>query len=350
MKNMEALNYLLREYIPSLPPLQGMVQPGYQQVSHNLTPHESQLCDDGADMKYSPGEEWKCRVWLGASMFFWHRNILLHTQAFRVEENFQECRILGNKDSEHTKAIVTIAKFYHPRSVYDNRKQETGGKLTADVTGSLVEMKRLCFMKRIPESLRSTDYADSQIIPPPTDPEKVMTMTPSKTLLFRFSALTQNAHAIHLNQEYARNVYGIPNLLVHGPLTSVLMLEFLRTGFHELRSGFGTSDPNYYVSSFEYKNHMPLWVDEKITIGCKRVQNTGSSTLANGIHDQEAWEVWISKGEGERATVAVKGIAKVGIIRTGDTAESQQRGKDQEHPGEISRTEDTDELQQHEKE
>ena len=47
-------------------------------------------------------------------------------------------------------------------------------------------------------------------------------------LLFRFSALTANAHRIHYDHDYARDVEGYPGLVVHGPLLALLLLELPR--------------------------------------------------------------------------------------------------------------------------
>jgi 3-methylfumaryl-CoA hydratase len=47
----------------------------------------------------------------------------------------------------------------------------------------------------------------------------------SPTLLFRFSALTYNAHRIHYDRDYARDVEGYPGLLTHGPLQALVMAE-----------------------------------------------------------------------------------------------------------------------------
>jgi 3-methylfumaryl-CoA hydratase len=47
-------------------------------------------------------------------------------------------------------------------------------------------------------------------------------------LLFRFSALTYNAHRIHYDRDYARQVEGYPGLVVHGPLQALLMAELAR--------------------------------------------------------------------------------------------------------------------------
>jgi 3-methylfumaryl-CoA hydratase len=51
----------------------------------------------------------------------------------------------------------------------------------------------------------------------------------SPSLLFRFSALTYNAHRIHYDRTYAREVEGYPGLVVHGPLQAMLMSEAARS-------------------------------------------------------------------------------------------------------------------------
>jgi 3-methylfumaryl-CoA hydratase len=54
------------------------------------------------------------------------------------------------------------------------------------------------------------------------------TLLPDTRLLFRFSALTFNAHRIHYDRAYAVDVEEYPGLVVHGPLTAVLLLQLLR--------------------------------------------------------------------------------------------------------------------------
>ncbi len=54
------------------------------------------------------------------------------------------------------------------------------------------------------------------------------TLQPDTRLLFRFSALTFNAHRIHYDRAYAADVEGYPGLVVHGPLTAVLLLQLVR--------------------------------------------------------------------------------------------------------------------------
>jgi 3-methylfumaryl-CoA hydratase len=53
-------------------------------------------------------------------------------------------------------------------------------------------------------------------------------VAPDTRLLFRFSALTFNAHRIHYDRPYAMSEEGYPGLVVHGPLTAILLLELVR--------------------------------------------------------------------------------------------------------------------------
>jgi len=56
------------------------------------------------------------------------------------------------------------------------------------------------------------------------------TLQPDTRLLFRFSALTFNAHRIHYDRPYAIEAEGYPGLVVHGPLTAVLLAQLVRQG------------------------------------------------------------------------------------------------------------------------
>lgn len=47
-------------------------------------------------------------------------------------------------------------------------------------------------------------------------------------LLFRFSALTFNSHRIHYDRPWAVEREGYAGLVVHGPLTSTLLIDFAR--------------------------------------------------------------------------------------------------------------------------
>jgi hypothetical protein len=114
-------------------------------------------------------------------------------------------------------------------------------------------------------------------------------------LLFRFSALTFNAHRIHLEKEYATKVEGHRNLLVHGPLTFVLMLSVLRSQLKE----------SEILVEFEYRNLIPLYADEEMKICVRR-----------GPEKEDRLEVWIEEPGGGYAVKGTALIAKDHVLKT----------------------------------
>ncbi|WP_369394119.1 hypothetical protein AB5J72_46105 [Streptomyces sp. CG1] len=86
---------------------------------------------------------------------------------------------------------------------------------------------------------------DDAAVPEPEGPWQLR-LQPTETLLFRFSALTANAHRIHYDPPYCRDAEGYPGLVVHGPLLALLMLELVRTNApgRRVRSLDGLGLPN----------------------------------------------------------------------------------------------------------
>jgi len=73
-------------------------------------------------------------------------------------------------------------------------------------------------------------------------------------LLFRFSALTANAHRIHYDEEYTTRVEGFPALVVHGPLLAMYMSELART-----KSGRP-------MQGFQFRLSRPVFVGDAIRV------------------------------------------------------------------------------------
>ena len=55
--------------------------------------------------------------------------------------------------------------------------------------------------------------------------DAVRSVSPDPVLLFRYSALTFNAHRIHYDRDYAQRVEGYAGLVVHGPLIATLLMD-----------------------------------------------------------------------------------------------------------------------------
>jgi len=59
----------------------------------------------------------------------------------------------------------------------------------------------------------------------PETPRWSRVVTPDETMLFRFSAITFNAHRIHYDLAYTREAEGYPGLIMNGGLTTLLLQE-----------------------------------------------------------------------------------------------------------------------------
>src|SRR5271166_5483853 len=61
----------------------------------------------------------------------------------------------------------------------------------------------------------------------PGDALATLTVTVDETQMFFFSAATYNGHRIHYDKDWARDVEGYDNVLVHGPLQAALLSRAL---------------------------------------------------------------------------------------------------------------------------
>ena len=126
-------------------------------------------------------------------------------------------------------------------------------------------------------------------------PESSHDIVPTRELLFRFSALTFNAHAIHLDKSCCHAIEGHRNLLVHGPLTVVLMVEVLQVHLQNLAQ---SSRPSFIrsietITHLEYKTMVPLYAEERMRI-CVRRKGRGSQQEID-----KTWDAWIEGQDGE---------------------------------------------------
>ena len=107
------------------------------------------------------------------------------------------------------------------------------------------------------------------------------TYTPDEVLLFRFSALTYNSHRIHYDNPYTTGTEGYPGLLVHGPLTAILLLDSIARNL-----------PGQALRTFEYRAVRPLFCGNPV--GLKGARSA----------DGKSVEVW---AEDHQGFVAMRG-------------------------------------------
>ncbi len=91
-------------------------------------------------------------------------------------------------------------------------------------------------------------------LPAPTDEAFSRTFEPTPPALFRYSALTFNAHRIHYDRPYATEVEGYAGLVVHGPLIATLLVDLIERRFPDSRIGafeFKAVRPTLDLNAFE---------------------------------------------------------------------------------------------------
>lgn len=115
----------------------------------------------------------------------------------------------------------------------------------------------------------------------PANPQWQRIIHPNDVLLFRYSALTFNAHRIHYDYRYATKVEGYPGLVVHGPLIATLLCELLRRNL-----------PDATLARFSFRAVSPLFDTGPFRV-CGKPEN-GGHTIS----------LWAQNESGALATTA----------------------------------------------
>jgi 3-methylfumaryl-CoA hydratase len=163
--------------------------------------------------------------------------------------------------------------FIQPLRVGDLARKESSIR---DVTVKRGRTGNLCFVEMehsifVGEQLRLSEthnivYRDVKqageetILPPkaPNDAQWTREVIPTSALLFRYSALTFNAHRIHYDLDFCRRQEGYPGLVFHGPLTVTLLLELAME-----------NNPGGPLKSCEFRAYSPLFDNAPFTLNGK---------------------------------------------------------------------------------
>ncbi|MCU1335856.1 MAG: hypothetical protein JWO19_1437, partial [Bryobacterales bacterium] len=123
--------------------------------------------------------------------------------------------------------------------------------------------------------------------PAPADATWERTIRADDVLLFRYSALTFNAHRIHYDRRYATEVEGYPGLVVHGPLIATLLMDLLRR--HHMDANATST-----IARFSFRAVSPLF-DTAPFVVC-------------GKPDGETVRLWAKDAAGNLAMTAEAGL------------------------------------------
>ena len=291
--------------------LDSSLDPTHHLVYFLNVPKGTHLLPDGTDSLHSPGYPFTRRMWAGGTMVF-RRRIQADGVPYHCKEWIRDVKMKGDEGEE--KIFVDIERAIFP------------GRYPGEVKEAprVVEHRTLVFMRENRQEgspgLVESSSKVLKVFKTTKTPNFFHKMVPTRELLFRFSALTLNAHAIHLDEQFCR-AEGHRTLLVQGPLTVVLMIEVLQ--IHLLTLADYRSSPEdrpETIVQVDYRNLAPLYVDEEMKICVQRREKEIDEGRA------AIWDVWI---EGPDGRYAVKGTAKAmkkGQVRI--HKESRESGED----------------------
>ncbi|MEP1661349.1 MAG: MaoC family dehydratase N-terminal domain-containing protein [Anderseniella sp.] len=96
-----------------------------------------------------------------------------------------------------------------------------GHEFSGDRGGSMAEEHQIVY-RDAPVS----GAAPPEPMLPLHEPDRSVTLTASPVQLFRYSAITFNSHRIHYDVDFCRDEEGYDGLIIHGPLTATLLMDF----------------------------------------------------------------------------------------------------------------------------
>lgn len=207
-------------------------------------PAQADLGPDGHPVRGvvpAPPEPGRRRMWAGG-------RVTVNGPLRCGEPATRRSRVLSTKDKEGRTGRLTFVAVEH----------------VVVQSGRTMVEERQDIVYRDAVALPASD--DGAVVPPEED-EWVVDITP--TLLFRFSALTYNAHRIHYDRDYARRVEGYPGLLTHGPLQALAMAEAARA--HRLGG-----------RHFEYRLVAPLFDHQGMVVRAGK----GSESTTTAVRDR----------------------------------------------------------------
>lgn len=240
-----------------VPPIGTPLPSGYHLAYFTPAVLPGDLGRDGTDISYSPAEPFTRRMWAGGQLYWEKENPL------RVGDEAIETTKLVSAEPKTTRAgeemiVVGVEKTFE------------------NVKGlALVDRRDWVFRPQLSGSPPSQGYSeaignDDTLLPLPDTSQKSRDFLQTAVSLFRFSALTFNAHMIHYSRPWCREVEGHREIVVHGPLNLINMLDFWRD-----------EQPNDYMipRSIRYRAIAPFYAGESYRALLGRADDTTSIKL-----------------------------------------------------------------------
>ena len=148
---------------------------------------------------------------------------------------------------------------------------------------AVTEEQDLVYREAVAEAGGGKPAQQAKGQPATEEPDWAVAWAPDTAVLFRYSALTYNAHRIHYDLPYTREQEGYPALVVNGGLTALMLVETARPHLP------GT------IEAYDARAMAPLFIGQAITLNTRLVGDTA-----------ETWAVGPDGGVHYRVNVAFK--------------------------------------------
>ncbi|KAG8716661.1 hypothetical protein FRC08_009050 [Ceratobasidium sp. 394] len=234
--------------IPPPPELETSIIPGTELTFFPPLVRTSNLLHDGTDSTYSSPAPFYRRMWAGGAFAFDPENSLRVGQAISCKTAIEDVELKGWEKARET------GQLGNDTMVFVKQRRE----ISNDDGVAVVERRTHVYRPEFSELQTSEVTGKKKVMmhSEQNPPDEQFTFTPSVHTLFRFSALTFNAHRIHLDPIYSSQQEGHEDRLVHGPLTALLLLRFA----HYL------APSDNHIVAFKYRATHPLVVDRPLTL------------------------------------------------------------------------------------
>lgn len=212
---------------------------------------------DGTDASFNPNSPFTRRMWAGGSV---------HWPSTNPNSASSACLKVGDTATEITRVLSCEPKII---------KKTGESMLVVGVEKEFRDSKdNLCILDKrnwvFREALDPSKPAPILVKPDLLSETQLANWSEGKVVrrftrdvvqLFRFSALTFNGHRIHYDKPWATQVEGHRNVVVHGPMNLISMLDLWRDENVDQSLG-GSRGDAVYPKEIEYRAKSPVYAGE----------------------------------------------------------------------------------------
>lgn len=273
----------------SPPPPGTPIPPGHHLIYFTPAFLESELGADGTDTSYNPSAPFTRRMWAGGEVS-WPCPDGKKPNLLRVGQTVSETtQVLSAEAKVVRKTGEAMIVVGVEKTLANEEGVAVVDRRCASLTYCYIELwltlrRNWVFRPALPYPPVPSEEAGSVVQRKQHPQASLQTSSDSSVnngmhkrrlkrssvTLFRFSALTFNPHKIHYDLPWARDVEGHKNIVVHGPLNLISILDFWRDlQYKNISSNNNNKKEDGALvvpKSISYRATSPLYADEEYEI------------------------------------------------------------------------------------